>query len=254
MIDAVNLSHLPNRAYSQYAQDLIDAIVKGDPKKLDVEDELEEMKKKALLFDENFKKSTASPVTEEVLALDRRRDDAFIGFSTVVRGYTFSKFPEKKKGANAIISHLGIYGSGIASDVLQYESATLRNIVKDLQDIKELKEAVDILGQLEWVTEIEESNNLFIDAYRERADEKGNASTDTLRTLREEAYPTYYALRDRLNAFFILTKGAEPYATVINNINGRIFFYNKQLENKGGKSGNSGEEKPADTPPTPPTN
>ena len=97
MIDSIRIAAFPNRAYSQYNQDLIDAVEKGDPKKLDVEDELEEMKKKALLFDENFKKSTASAITDEILALDRRRDDAFIGFTTIVRGYTFSKFPEKKR-------------------------------------------------------------------------------------------------------------------------------------------------------------
>ena len=251
MIEAIKLPGLRNGEFSQFILDFLDFVQKGNVTTLKVEAEFNNLKALSDKFEKNFKIPQGSAITDEIIAMDVRRDNAFTGMSFIVNGNTYSSNAEVKNAALLLSNHLAGYGKGIAADNFQSESASLRNIVLDFDTNPKLKAATELLGLVSWKDELTEANKIFIDTYRQRAEESGTASTDTLRDIRLEINPVYYELRDRLNAFFVIEKGAEPYSTVINKTNGIISFYNNLLSKRSGN--NSNEEKPNDTPPTPPT-
>jgi hypothetical protein len=65
-----------------------------------------------------------------------------------------------------------------------------------------------------------------------RAEESGRATPESIRLRRETTNGVYYALRDRLNAFWVIQQGAEPYGSTIQFINGLTTYYNSLLNRR----------------------
>ena len=229
MIDSIKLPGLRNGEFSQFILDFLAFVEKGNPAILDVVDENNALKAKSDAIENIFKTPQGSVITDELVAIDLRRDNAFTGYSLIINGNTYNKDAAVKTAALLLANHISGYGKGITSDNFQSETATLRNIVNDLDTKPDLSDAVKKLNLEAWKQEIRDANNLFGATYLKRAEESGNTSEATLRDLRLVTNQTYYDLRDRLNSFLVIKKGAEPYATVVKNCNGLVAYYNNLL-------------------------
>ena len=248
MIDAIKLPGLRNGEFSQFILDFLAFVSKGNPQTLRVMEEYNALLEKSGKIEGLFKQPQGSVITDELIGIDQRRDDAFTGYSFIVTGYTYSSDPVKKAAALLLKNHFSGYGKAITNDNFQSETATLRNIVKDLDDKPELVNAVSALGLAEWKEEVKTGNTLFGDIYLKRAEETGNNTEDSLRDLRLLTNQTYYELRDRLNSFLVIERGAEPYATVVRNCNGLVTYYNNLLAKR-----TSNPDEPAPIVPVTPT-
>ena len=231
MIDSIDLSKLRNAEFLQFGATFSGLVVANDPVALNVEPQQLAFK---LILDEMsrlFKLERVSPITQELVLLDERRDRAINGLTTVIEGYCTHFEAATSKAANLLKANLSLYGVGVARLNTQAESATINAIVEDWDTKPELSAAIVKLGLGNWVDELVIANQLFGQKYIERTQEYGAANPDTLKAKREETMNAYYELRKFIDANSVLHP-CEACEKLINELNALIDQYNTLLNTR----------------------
>jgi Family of unknown function (DUF6261) len=229
MIDALNISILRNAEYIQYVNDVNNLIIQNNPEGLGVSTQQKEFAQKIKETESLFKLQLSSDVTEEIQALDLRRDNAINGIVSVVTGYINHFDAVKVKAANALNDNLKIYGAGIARENFLAETAIINSIVSDWENKLAIAQALVDLSITDWKDELKAANELFNQKYIARTQEIGASSPDTLKKKREETNVAYYELRKYIDAHGIINKEPEEYKKVVNELNALITQYNLML-------------------------
>ena len=227
MINSIDLPHLRNANYLQFQKDFLAIVSRNNPAELQVESRYDELLAKTEELESLFKKVLANPISQELLVLDSRRDDAINGIYYTALAYSYHFDKKTKQSADELLANISLYGSGIARLNYQAETATLTNLINDWENKPELAQAIDILNLKSWKEELQAINTEFGTRYLDRTQDYGNATPETLKLKREETNTVYYGLRDRINALDILVETPpSPYSTVINQLNALIEQYN----------------------------
>ena len=232
-MNSIDLTKLRNAEYLQYMKDFAGIINLNNPAALQIDAKLTAFNAKSVELENLFKKALANDRTKVILELDERRDDAINGISFFLQGYTYHFDEDIKKNAQLLLANMAIYGSGIARQNYQSETATLNNMIGDWEEKAELQDAVSSFSLTSWVNELKHTNNDFNTEYLSRTQEYGDANPETIKSKREEVNVAYYALRDRIDALHTLVETPpSPYTTVINQLNALTEQYNVLLVNR----------------------
>lgn len=229
-MNSIEITKLRNAEYLQYMKDYAAIINLNNPSQLDIDTKFSFFSTKITDLEALYKKSLASEKTQELLLLDERRDNAYNGIYYFLLGYSYHFDENLKRNANLLLSNTNLYGTGIARQNYQSETATLNNIIRDWENQPELANAVGLFNLTSWITELKTANDDFNAKYISRTQEYGDANPDTLKTKRDELNTAYYALRDRIDALHLLVETSpSPYATVINQLNALTDQYNRLM-------------------------
>lgn len=231
MINAIDLAKLRNAEILQFGTDFSGLIDANDPADLNIVPQYNAFNIK---LDETrglFKLERISPITQELILLDERRDNAINGLTAVILGFIYHFNPSITQAANLLVNNLNIYGPGVGKQNLPSETTTLKAIVKDWETKPDLTAALVTLGLTSWVEELKEANQLFEQKYLERTQEYGAASPEKLKAKREELMETYYELRKFLDANSVLNN-TPLYQKTISELNALIDQYNTLLNTR----------------------
>jgi hypothetical protein len=234
MIESIDLSKLRNGEYSQFLQDVLSITRDNNPAVMQVEEQFNALEAIGAEIESLFKVPTGSAITAELEKLDAQRDNTLTGIISLIRGNTYHYDAVIKAHAEALETHLALFGKDITKDSYQSETSSIRNIIADWDAQPELKAALNALNLQNWRAALETANNSFGEFYLLRAKEQGLNITESLKAKRLQANDAYYALRDMLNAYFVIRKGAEPYKTVLAYINGLLTNYTDLLSRRQG--------------------
>lgn len=227
MINSIDLTHLQNANYLQFQKDFLAIISRNDPSALEVQSKYDDLTAKIEELESLFKKALANPISQELLSLDDRRDDAVNGIYYTALASSYHYDSTIKQAADLLLASINLYGSGIARLNYQAETATINNLINDWENKTELISAIDTLGLKAWKDELKTISTEFATRYLDRTQDYGNATPETLKFKREETNTVYYALRDRINALHLLIEmPPSPYSTVINQLNALVQQYN----------------------------
>lgn len=227
MINGIDLSKLQNAEYLQFNRNVLKLVFDKNTDTLKVLAQYNALQLITNDIAAMFKLDTGSDITDEILALDVRRDSAVTGINLLVDALTRHNNPIIKNSATSILKEMALYGSGIARQSLQNETATIISIVNKLTTNAALvAEVANIPLLAAWLVELKTANDLFDAKYLARTVEIGAANPDTIRAKRLEGYQAYYKLRDMLVSYFTILGGPEPYLSVINSINALVDQYN----------------------------
>lgn len=225
MVNTIDLAKLRNSEFLQFGDVFSKFVDSNDPVALNIAPQHLAFKLKLDETSGLFKLERSSPLTEELVLSDERRDKAINGITGVTESYCNHFVPATSLAARLLLASLNLYGIGIARLNTQAESKTINAIVKDWETKPELTAAVNMLGITDWVAELKTANQLFDQKYYERTEEYGAANPDTLKIKREETMTAYYELRKFIDANFVLHPG-EAYEKLINGLNALIEQYN----------------------------
>jgi hypothetical protein len=128
MINSIVLQPLRNGEYIQFLTDTLNIVSKNNPEALNVTAQYNALVTATTEVEKLFKISQGSLVTEEIEALDARRDNAINGITLQVQAMAYSADPILNKHGKMLSAHLALFGTGIAKDNYQSETTTLRNI------------------------------------------------------------------------------------------------------------------------------
>lgn len=236
MINSIPLQTLRNGEFLQFITDALGIVALNSPKKLLIEDQYKLLLTTNTALESLYKIDRSNPVTEEITALDTRRDNAVNGISSLVNAYTYHFNGSLNGHANILLNNLNLYGAGIARDNYMSETATINGILNDWKTRPELQTAIKALQLAPWLAELEAANTEFNTKYLARTQELGAASPDTLKLKRVAVANAYYEMRDYLNSYFTINKGETPFAKATNELNALIAQYNTLLVNRNNKA------------------
>lgn len=241
MIQSIRLQSLRNAEYIQLMLDVAGLVNENDPAVLKVEAKHTALQQEVNQLEELFKIAQGNIITDELIAIDTRRDNALVGIQTLINGHSYSTNAANQLAARQLELHINNFGSNIARDNYQSQTTTIRNILDDWNRQADLQAAINTLTLTDMVAELAAANTLFAERYKARAKAIGNATNESLGLRRETTNIAYYALRDRINAFWVIEEGGEPYATVTKNINGLLTNYMNLLNRRGITTDDSSE-------------
>mgnify|MGYP000875495270 FL=1 len=192
------------------------------------QEDLETLKLKdaAKVFDEKYKAFDAAvqPMrgdvdTKELNKLDERRDKALIGLYGHVR--VFTGFPEEAKAtaAQQLQAILLKYDKAPQTKPLREETATVSNIVSDLE-VADAKAKLTLIGADKWLDELKDANKKFEAAYNARTQRNMDLVGQT-KEKRIALDDEYRRLAHTINALATLG-GEAPYKRLMSSINADI--------------------------------
>ena len=232
MINSIDLRNLRNANYLQFQKDVWEIVKRNNPSVLQVEAKFTDLGAKIIEIEALFKKVMSNAISQELIALDGKRDAAITGINAVVSGFSYHFDANIKQAADLLAASIALYGTSVARLNYQAETAIISNLISDWDNKPELAAAINTLNLQAWKAELATVNSAFSTRYLDRTQEYGDASTDTLKLKREETNAAYYALRDRINALDTLVETPpSPYITVINQVNASIDLYNALIKN-----------------------
>ncbi len=179
-----------------------------------------------------FKQNKGSEITEEIAALDQRRDEAIICLRKTADAFTNHFDSEKKAAGNKLLHAMDKYGSKIYLMNYHAQTSTTTNLVNDLETIPELVNASTFLSLNEIISEIKESNNLFNERYLARVNEEAGKESVSAGELIKEGIACYRTLAAHTEAHATLTP-EEIYTVLINQLNVLIEKYNATVGGRG---------------------
>ncbi len=234
MINSIDLVRLRNGEYLQFMQDVLSITRDNDPALMKVQAPFAELETITGEIESLFKIPTGSAITAELEKYDLLRDNALRGIIGMLRANSYSEDPIITHHADMLSTHLDLFGKDITADSYQSETTSIRNIIADWDAKPDLKAAVIALNLNSWRLALENANNSFLEYYLLRAKEQGFNVTESLKTKRLKANEAYYTLRDKLNAYYVIENGIEPYKSVVAYINGLLTNYNDLLNRRQG--------------------
>lgn len=228
-INAIDISKLRNSEFLQFSKDVLGIVSLNNPTTLQVKTQYDDFENITSTIESLFKSERGSIITNEIADLDARRDTAITGINTFIQALTYHFDEPTRKNAELLTKQLGNYGSGIAKENYQSETAIITSILNDWTTKPDLAAAITALNLTNWKTELENANSEFNTKYLARTQELGAASLDTIKQKRLEAANIYYKLRDFINSYYTLNDGAAPYGKTVNELNALIDQYNVLL-------------------------
>ena len=212
-MQTIDLAKLRNGEFIKFLKNVRDAVSQKGPAALQVQEQYDVLASSITVLDNLFKVAQGNVISDELLALDQRRDSAILGINAMVTAYTYGTDPATRAAAQLLANNLAVYGAGnMTRDSYQSETQSIEALLKDWSTKPELVAAVNTLPLAGFIAELATANTQFDTRYMDRAEEMGVASPDTLRAKRFEANTAYYELRDYLNWYFKVNKAVEPYA------------------------------------------
>lgn len=236
MITSIDLAKLRNSEFLQFMTDCLGIVNLNNATTLQVKQQYSSLQAITKTIETLFKIDPSNSLSDELQALDARRDAAINGIAELINGYTYHYDDATKAHAITLSKHLAIFGIGIAKNNYQSETTILRSIINDWNTQPKLTAALTTLNLMSWKTELETANNAFATKYLTRTQQLGAANPDSIPNKRIEAINAYYTLRDRIDAFFTVNEGAVPYSKAVNELNALITQYNTLLAGRQAKA------------------
>jgi len=244
MINAIELPRLRNAEYIQFHKDFLAIVRANNPALLGVQQQHDAVQTLLEVLEDIFVTEQGSAITADVSIQDARRDQAITGFTSMVSAYTYHFNPVTAKQAETINRQIAKYGTGIARQNYQAETAIIDNLLSDLATKPDVAAAVTALNLGAWQTELEQANAAFNAAYLQRTQEIGALGKDKLLAKRQETNDGYYRLRSFLDSYYTINEGVAPWGKTCDELNALIEQYNSMMAGRG--TGEKGEETPVE--------
>jgi hypothetical protein len=167
--------------------------------------------------------------TARVNAADEVRDKQIRGFSKVVNGLLNHFNPAVAQAAynvdviNEKFSDITYLSNEKQTPAEESYIAALKTVMAD----------ITTLGQADWVTEIEATENAFITLVKSRNNEGDVKPAIKMKVVRLETDDTFVDIANRINAF-ITIEGDTLYANFVTKLNNRIDQYNNTIAQRKG--------------------
>jgi hypothetical protein len=149
-------------------RNIADAVTTANATTLQLKPELALMTQSNTAVDNAFNGVFASKYTEQLLALEDRRDNDLRGIRLAAKSATYSRDANMAKAGNIILKWLDKYGTNIEGKAYRIETTILRNICDDATKEGDFKLALTQLNLIDWVAAMNTTNNEFEKKFDER--------------------------------------------------------------------------------------
>lgn len=147
--------------------------------------------------DSFFLVSRKSALTDQIAEHDSLRDDIYIGYKYVVKGFMYLPDGEELESARKLWQHIVDYGIDTQAQ-LDVETGMLMNFTADLEKV--YAEDVENIGATRFVTELKKENELVNQLLLQRDQENAQRTISGLKNARKDTDAAYHDLVAKTNA------------------------------------------------------
>lgn len=170
--------------------------------------------------------------TDEITALDKRRDNAYSAFKMQVRTY-MKVSAEPMRNAAAILDQvISTYNISVNMQ-LDKETSRLMNLLDDLTS--KYSEQIATLNLGLFVTEMSEANQALIECTDQRTEERMETKVGAMKDARNAVDAAYHKLVKYVNAYALITED-EAYDNFISYVNAEIKHFKELMARSGGEA------------------
>lgn len=217
-IKKVHLVSLRNGEHLQFQTEFKTEVEKKTPTALGIDTQFANYLLKYKEEDEALVYIRKSSQTDLLNEADSYRDRIFRGLCDTDRAALNHFKPEKAEAARKVNIVFDTYGN-ITVEAYDEETAKINSLIKELRDNH--ANDLDLLALNEWVDELENANNKFVDIKNERYTEESSKTSLRMKKVRIETDALYKEMVNRINAQ-ILLNGDTNYIDFVIALNQRI--------------------------------
>jgi len=182
-------------------------------------------------IDAAFQQSQGSVLTQDIITLDQRRDQAIVGLRSVTEGYKSHYDTAVVNAATTLHNNIASHGSKIQQLSYQEETAVLDSIITDWETESELQAAITVLNLTDWLAELKNANTAFVTKYLERVEETAANPSENIPIIRGQATEAYRNLIAHIDAHTTLAT-AEGYSILQSQLSVLAGQYNQVVDNR----------------------
>ncbi len=146
--------------------ELVELCNNNKPKELNIVEPLGHLHLNVAEINLSFQQDKKRDISELLTTYDQRRDAAILCLRNTAMAYTYHFIAKKRSAGTLVLNSINKYGSSIQQYNYQAQTSTIKNLLNDLES-KDVAGAIEVLGMIDVVKEIAESNQLFGDTYIE---------------------------------------------------------------------------------------
>ena len=191
---------------------------------------------------ESYKQNPVGDITPQLASLDERRDRAVICLHKVSKGYAHHEDEKKVAASKLITACMAKYGSKLYQLNYSAETATLKNLIRDLQTNAACMAALQELHLAEVVEVMHQANTEFEALFVQRLEQAGQQ--DNSKELMQLVANAYRTLVQHIEAHATLNP-SQGYTLLIKHMNQNISHFNKVATRR--RTVSTGGAVPADT-------
>ncbi|MBS3772166.1 MAG: hypothetical protein KGY69_18075 [Bacteroidales bacterium] len=236
MIANIHYQKLRIGEFIQFLDNSISICKNNDPVALEIDTTLNPLEESLGNIEAVFNKERGSKLTEDIIVLNKRRDNAIKLLTLHAKGYSRYCFEEaKRQAAEKIYKAITKYGHSIYRLNYQAETSTLSILVNELLSDPGLARAVNTLDLQPAVNELETANELFNDKYLSRVIDMADMAAESASAQRKTAMKHYRRLIKLIEALAVVS-GQDRYQSLINELNELIETYNEEADSRAGNN------------------
>nr|WP_321405313.1 DUF6261 family protein [uncultured Carboxylicivirga sp.] len=229
MIKNIKIYQLRNNEFIQFIKDTLQLFDANQTIKEKVKERLEALINVFNLILSNFKENKSNTITDELVEIDNKRDEALNGISRLLEAYTHHYHADKRDNARLLLESIKIHGTGLTRLNYMAETSVIDSLISKWYSDNKMTEALDKMNLKEWAEELSTENTLFNQKYLDRNQQEANAPAIRLGESRKSTTELYHQLIEHTNAHILLNDD-EVFNNFTNEINRLIDQYNKIIE------------------------
>jgi len=258
MLHLINLNNLRNAEYLQFGEDAYKLISDADAQALGIEKPANSFKLSITDIENAFKLEQSNPLTAQLVDLDDKRDNIFLGIWKITEGYLLHFNPTIATQANLLMTNLLNYGKDTIKISYPAETANINSLITDWETKPDLTATLTTLHLSDWKDELKNVNTDFAKVYSDRAKTDGEAaSISAVKQLRLPSAKLWDKLATTIKSQYYLHEDdaalSPKYLTLINGLNALIDTYSNIIAIRKGKSKTAATAKKDGTTTPPPT-
>ena len=173
-----------------------------------------------------------SEFTEKKAAADNDRDKVLIGMTATVEIATEHVLPVMRDSAKHVFNVIHNFGD-LANSGYNAETAGIDSLIAKLKS-KDYISAVEILGLMPWLDELEKYNNIFKGYAEEAEQELVEKPTIKYRDVRTQTDKALRKIIRRISSLMDIN-GPDAYSQLVNEFNVHVTIYNTQVNEHYGR-------------------
>ncbi|MDR2627432.1 MAG: DUF6261 family protein [Dysgonamonadaceae bacterium] len=229
LILRLKLNRLRNEEWFNFFTEFKTLVTQATPAALNIEALFATFVTLYKQADEALEILRKSSYTEDIIAFDGKRDNAFHGLSENIRSYLSHFVTLKREAAQRLVAVLDHYGN-LARKPFNEETAGIVNFIQELRN--NYPEQVQTLGLVSWIGELEEANNEFEAAILARNAEIAARPDLKMLEVRRETDRNYLQTIERIEALTLIN-GDDAYSDFITKLNANVERYKNVLSRRG---------------------
>ncbi|MCF8334563.1 MAG: hypothetical protein K9I47_10490 [Bacteroidales bacterium] len=166
-------------------------------------------------FDKSLKRDRKDALTEELVRADSARDDRLIGFRMYVEATAYRANPDWGPASERIMDVVRRYGVGAWRTGYAAETASIKNLVADLQQ-EPLASDISLIEATPWLTELQQAQEAFDTLYAQRMTQE----QEDIMPIADSRKKLVASLRNLLNMIDLQhqLESAGPLASIVSSI------------------------------------